>query len=229
MTTQTALREPLAAGEQQALPVAVIAARPTPLWKRTIDIAAAAAGLLALLPFLTLAAIAISIDSRGGPIYRQERIGRGGRVFRCWKFRTMRRDAESERATLLLEGLNQAHGAIFKIRDDPRVTRVGRVLRKTSIDELPQLWNVLRGDMSLVGPRPLPLADIAGDEARHSGRLAVAPGLTGLWQVTARRNGHDIDEMVALDIEYANRVSFWLDLKILLLTIPTVLFGRGSY
>lgn len=122
---------------------------------------------------------------------------------------------------------NEANGHIFKMKDDPRVTRVGRLLRKTSLDELPQLWNVLRGNMSLVGPRPPLVSEVVRYEARELRRLTATPGITGLWQVTAR-DRHDFEDMVELDAEYAERLGFWLDVRILLKTIPTVLFGRGS-
>ncbi len=170
--------------------------------------------------------LAIVIDSRGGPLYRHTRVGRGGHYFTCWKFRSMRVNADQLRGRLMAQ--NEAQGHIFKLRNDPRVTRVGRLLRKTSLDELPQLWNVLRGEMSLVGPRPPIPAEVERYEERHYARLAGVPGLTGLWQVTAR-DAHDFEEMVALDVDYLARVSVQRDLGILLRTVPTVLFARGSY
>lgn len=192
-----------------------------------MDISGASLGLLVLSPVLLIIAIAIMVDSRGGPIFRQARVGRGGRVFTCWKFRSMVRGADR-----MLDGLledNEADGLIFKMKDDPRRTRVGRFVRRTSLDELPQLWNVLRGDMSLVGPRPPTVREVLQYDQRHLMRLAATPGITGLWQVTLRRERHDFADMVALDVEYANRMSLWLDIKILLKTLPTVVGGKGSY
>lgn len=198
-----------------------------PAWKRAMDITGALSAIVILSPILVLVAVAIMLDSRGGPIFRQARVGRGGRVFTCWKFRSMVRGADQ-----LLDGLlaqNEAEGIIFKMKDDPRRTRVGRFVRRTSLDELPQLWNVLRGDMSLVGPRPPTVREVLQYDERQLARLAATPGITGLWQVTLRRERHDLADMVALDVEYADRMSFWLDTQILLKTLPTVLFGKGSY
>jgi lipopolysaccharide/colanic/teichoic acid biosynthesis glycosyltransferase len=198
-----------------------------PLWKRTMDIAGALTGLVLLSPILLGVAVLIMLDSRGGPIFRQARVGRGGRIFTCWKFRSMVRGADQ-----LLDGLlvnNEAEGIIFKMKDDPRRTRVGRFVRRTSLDELPQLWNVLSGDMSLVGPRPPTVREVLRYDERQLRRLAATPGITGLWQVTLRRERHDFADMVALDVEYTERMSFWLDTKILLMTLPTVLGGKGSY
>jgi lipopolysaccharide/colanic/teichoic acid biosynthesis glycosyltransferase len=197
-----------------------------PFWKRAIDVMGASLGLAVLSPFLLLIAIAIVTDSRGGPIFRQTRVGRGGRTFMCWKFRSMYQGADAMLATLA--GQNEANGLIFKMRDDPRRTRVGRFLRRTSLDELPQLWNVLRGDMSLVGPRPPLVNEVLQYNGLEVQRLACVPGMTGLWQVTLRGR-HDFGDMVELDVRYARSISFWLDVKILLKTLPTVLFGRGSY
>lgn len=198
-----------------------------PFWKRAIDVGGAFVGLLVLSPILLAIAVVIMIDSPGGPIFRQARVGRGGRVFTCWKFRSMVRGADK-----LLDGLlteNEANGIIFKMKDDPRRTRVGRFVRRTSLDELPQLWNILCGDMSLVGPRPPTVSEVLRYDERHLQRLAATPGLTGLWQVTLRRQRHDFGDMVELDVEYARTMSFWLDMKILAKTIPTVLGGEGSY
>lgn len=199
---------------------------PMPAWKRAMDVAGAAVGLLFLAPLLALIAVAVVADSRGGAFYRQTRVGKGGRLFSCWKFRSMQAGADRMVASLMAR--NEANGHIFKLRDDPRRTRVGRLLRKTSLDELPQLWNVLRGEMSLVGPRPPIPAEVLRYDLPHLGRLAVVPGITGLWQVTLRGR-HDFADMVALDLEYAERLSFLLDVKILLRTVSTVLRGSGSY
>ncbi|MDZ7726958.1 MAG: sugar transferase [Dehalococcoidia bacterium] len=199
---------------------------PMPAWKRAIDIVGASFGALLISPLLLLIALAIMVDSRGGPIYRQTRVGRGGRTFTCWKFRSMHRGADR-----MLAGLaqyNEADGLIFKMRDDPRRTRVGRLLRRTSLDELPQLWNVIRGDMSLVGPRPPLVSEVMGYTDAELQRLACVPGMTGLWQVTLRGR-HNFADMVELDTRYAESIRLKEDLRILLLTLPTVLLGRGSY
>ena len=200
--------------------------RRSPWWKRAMDIVGALILLAIVLPLLLLVALAIVLDSRGGPLYRHERVGRGGGRFTCWKFRSMHADAETQ-----LDGLmeqNEASGLIFKIKHDPRTTRVGRVLRRASLDELPQLWNVLNGSMSLVGPRPPLSHEVAAYEPSEFRRLSGTPGITGLWQIRAR-DRHDFAEMVLLDIEYLERVSMIGDAMILLKTIPTVLRGRGSY
>jgi lipopolysaccharide/colanic/teichoic acid biosynthesis glycosyltransferase len=199
---------------------------PTPAWKRLMDIGGAAVGLAVLFPLLVAISLAIILDSRGGPIFRQARVGCGGRVFTCWKFRSMTRNAEALREMLLAQ--NEASGHIFKMQNDPRRTRVGRFLRRTSLDELPQLWNVLCGNMSLVGPRPPMVTEVLEYDDNHLQRLAVNPGMTGLWQVTLRHS-HHFGDMVALDVEYARRRSFLLDVDILLKTIPTVVLGHGSY
>ena len=198
-----------------------------PAWKRSMDIAGASVVLFMTLPLLAIIAIAVMVESPGGAIFRQARVGRGGRVFTCWKFRSMVRGADQ-----LLDGLltqNEANGIIFKMKDDPRRTRVGKFLRRTSLDELPQLWNILRGDMSLVGPRPPTVTEVLRYDERHLGRLAATPGITGLWQVTLRRHRHDFADMVDLDVKYAEEMSLALDVQILLKTIPTVLGGKGSY
>ncbi len=198
-----------------------------PPWKRAIDVVSASIALIFVSPFLLLIALAVIAESPGGPFFRQARVGRRGRVFMCWKFRSMHQGAEH-----MLNGLldaNEANGIIFKIKDDPRRTRVGIFLRRSSLDELPQLWNVLRGDMSLVGPRPPTVTEVLRYDERHLGRLAATPGITGLWQVTLRRHRHDFADMVDLDIEYARTMSLALDIRIILKTIPTVLGGKGSY
>ncbi|MFN0095114.1 MAG: sugar transferase [Dehalococcoidia bacterium] len=197
----------------------------TPPWKRAMDVVGAAAGLTVLFPVLVLIGLAVMLDSRGGPLFGQTRVGKGGRTFTCWKFRSMVRDAESLQAALLDQ--NEAHGHIFKMKDDPRRTRVGRFLRKTSLDELPQLWNVLLGEMSLVGPRPPLPSEVARYERHQLFRLTVAPGITGLWQVTLRGQ-HDFADMVALDVAYARKLRLRDDLRILWRTVGTVLRGSGS-
>jgi lipopolysaccharide/colanic/teichoic acid biosynthesis glycosyltransferase len=175
---------------------------------------------------LAAIAIAIKLTSRGPVVYRSVRPGIGGAPFACLKFRTMHRDADQRQADL--ESLNEASGAIFKIRDDPRLTSIGRILRRFSLDELPQLANVVKGDMSLVGPRPLPMRDFDRLESWHKKRYLVLPGITGLWQVSGRSD-LDFDDLVRLDFLYLERWSPFLDLTILLKTIPAVLARRGAY
>ncbi len=193
--------------------------------KRALDVAVAGAGLLLCAPLFALCALAIRLDSRGPVFFGQERVGLNRRRFRVWKFRTMVADAEARQAGL--EARNEADGPVFKITADPRVTRVGRWLRRSSIDELPQLWNVLRSEMSLVGPRPLPLRDVERIDVRwHRRRFSVKPGITCLWQVESR--APRFDEWIALDMQYIDNWSLGLDLKILARTIPAVLSGQGA-
>jgi exopolysaccharide biosynthesis polyprenyl glycosylphosphotransferase len=192
--------------------------------KRTLDLCAAAFGLVLLAPLLAWISIAVSFGSSGPVLFRQRRIGRKGEEFWMLKFRTMRDGAEEEKDGLLEH--NESEGGLFKIADDPRVTRVGRLLRRTSLDELPQLVNVLRGDMSLVGPRPLVPDEDAQIEGWQRGRLLVRPGMTGLWQIfgSARIPMH---EMVKIDYLYGANWSLWGDVKILLRTVPYMFARRG--
>ena len=194
--------------------------------KRGFDLIGATLLLLVLSPALLAIAIAVKLSSRGPVIYRSQRPGIGGAPFACLKFRTMYHDADQRQADL--ESLNEAGGAIFKIRDDPRLTPVGRLLRRFSMDELPQLWNVLRGEMSLVGPRPLPVRDFERLEPWHKKRYLVLPGITGLWQVSGRSD-LDFDDLVRLDFLYLERWSPFLDLAILAKTIPAVITRKGAY
>jgi exopolysaccharide biosynthesis polyprenyl glycosylphosphotransferase len=195
--------------------------------KRALDIALTGLGLLVLSPFFGLLAILIKMDSPGPVLFTQTRIGRNGEPFRCWKFRSMFADAEQRKNELL--ALNEmAGGTTFKMKRDPRITRVGRLIRRASIDELPQLWNVLVGDMSLVGPRPPLPQEVAEYTAHERRRLAVKPGITCIWQVSGRSD-IPFHEQVLLDIEYIEKRSFWLDLALLLRTIPAVLLARGAY
>jgi lipopolysaccharide/colanic/teichoic acid biosynthesis glycosyltransferase len=175
---------------------------------------------------LIVIALSIYLSSRGGVLYRSIRPGVGGEPFACFKFRTMRSDADQLQADL--ESLNEASGPLFTIRDDPRMTAVGRLLRRYTLDELPQLFNVLKGQMSLVGPRPLPQRDFEQLEDWHKKRYLVMPGITGLWQVSGRAD-LDFDDLVRLDFLYLERWSVGLDLSILLRTIPAVLWRRGAY
>jgi exopolysaccharide biosynthesis polyprenyl glycosylphosphotransferase len=194
--------------------------------KRSIDVAGSALGLVVLSPVFVLAALAVRLTSRGPALFVQERCGLGGKKFAFFKFRTMVEDAEDRRAAL--EHLNEMSGPVFKIRRDPRITRVGKVLRKTSIDELPQLWNVLKGDMSLVGPRPPMPDEVERYDARQAQRLAVVPGITGLWQVSGRSALPNFDHWLELDLEYARKWSLWLDLRILLKTLVVVVLAKGA-
>jgi exopolysaccharide biosynthesis polyprenyl glycosylphosphotransferase len=196
------------------------------LTKRVVDMTVAGLGLLLLSPLLALIAAAVKIDSRGPAFFRQERHGRGGSIFRIVKFRTMRVGAEGERGALA--PLNEVSGALFKMKEDPRVTRVGGLLRRTSLDELPQLWNVLKGEMSLVGPRPFVVHESSQITGWASRRLDITPGITGLWQVLGR-NDIPFDEMVKLDYIYVTNWSLFWDMKILCQTIPVVLSRRGAY
>lgn len=192
--------------------------------KRTVDTAIAAAALAFTAPLLTIIAIAIKLESRGPILYQAQRAGLKGRRFRCYKFRTMTADADKLKEHL--RALNQRQGPFFKMVDDPRITRSGRFLRRYSLDELPQLWNVIRGEMSLVGPRPHPLDDFERYDLGDLQRLDVPPGLTGLWQVTARRDP-SFERALALDLEYIRSWSLWRDFQILYKTVSVVFRGSG--
>jgi len=196
------------------------------LAKRAFDLVVGTLIGLLVAPILAIAALAIRLEDGGPVIYRNRRVGVEEHEFTCFKLRTMRTGAEREQGAL--EEANEADGPLFKIREDPRVTRVGRVLRRLSIDELPQLWNVLRGEMSLVGPRPLPRRDYERLDNLHKKRYLVLPGLTGLWQVSGRSE-LSFDELVRLDFYYIETWSIWLDLTIMARTIPVVLGRRGAY
>jgi exopolysaccharide biosynthesis polyprenyl glycosylphosphotransferase len=196
--------------------------------KRAVDFAAAGVGLVLLSPLFAVIAAAIRRDSEGPVFFSQERVGYAGVVFRVHKFRTMRVTAEAEKGTMA--HLNASGDQrLFKIPSDPRVTQLGALLRRWSLDELPQLFNVLSGEMSLVGPRPFFEADLKDYLDHHYSRLGAKPGITGLWQVTGRSAVLDFEEVVRLDREYIERWSVWLDLSILLRTIPAVFRGRGAY
>ena len=194
--------------------------------KRTFDVVVSAAVLVLALPLWLLIALAIKLDSRGPVLYRDRRVGLNEREFEMLKFRTMLADASERQGEL--EERNEASGALFKIRDDPRVTRVGALLRRFSIDEVPQVLNVLRGEMSLVGPRPLPLRDFERLEGWHRKRYLVLPGMTGLWQISGR-SSLSFDDLVRLDFYYLENWSIWLDISILARTLPAVLGARGAY
>jgi len=197
------------------------------LVKRLLDVMAASAMLILLSPLLLIVALLVKLQSRGPAVFRQERMGMNGRVFTLYKFRTMVEGAEKDRAGL--ESKNEMEGPVFKIKEDPRVTGLGKLLRKMSIDELPQLWNVVKGDMSLVGPRPLPVYEVEKFEPWQRRRMSMRPGITCLWQVNGRNRVVSFAEWMQLDLEYVDRWSLTLDLKILLRTIPAVLGARGAY
>lgn len=212
-------------------PTVVFRSAPEASWqgvaKLLLDFVGALLLLLVLSPLLLLAALAVRLSSRGPVFFRQERSGLNGRPFTMLKFRTMVTNAEQRKAELA--SFNEMDGPVFKVTNDPRVTPLGRLLRKWSIDELPQLWNVLRFEMSLVGPRPLPVDEIRRiNDHAHRRRLSVKPGLTCLWQISGRNNVTSFKEWVRLDLEYIDNWSLWLDLKILLKTIPVVLTGAGA-
>jgi len=217
--------------ELQGVPVVTIQSGPADSWqlimKRVIDVAGSAALLVALAPLFAVVGWLIRKDSPGPVFFTQERIGFNKRPFRLIKFRTMVDGSDQQQH--MLEHLNEVEGPVFKIKNDPRVTRVGRLLRRFSIDELPQLVNVLKGDMSLVGPRPLPLRDFDRfDTQWHKRRLSVKPGMTCLWQVNGRSNV-TFDHWVQMDLEYIDNWSLGLDMKILLKTIPAIMKGSGAY
>lgn len=200
-------------------------------FKRVIDIVLAAVGVAVLTPLWLVVALLIRISDHGPAFFKQTRVGKNGQPFTMYKFRTMRVDAEQVKASL--EAANRAdvgagNSVMFKMRDDPRVTRVGRVLRKTSIDELPQLFNVIKGDMSLVGPRPPLPSEVATYEPHVMGKFSVRPGITGLWQISGRSN-LSWEETVQLDLDYAATRTVGLDMWILLQTVPALLRQEGAY
>jgi exopolysaccharide biosynthesis polyprenyl glycosylphosphotransferase len=194
--------------------------------KRAFDIVVSVLVAVLLLPLWLLIALAVKLGTRGPVLHVDRRVGVGEREFEMLKFRTMVAGAADLQPEL--EDANEAEGALFKIRDDPRITRVGRILRRLSLDEIPQIVNVLKGEMSLVGPRPLPLRDYALLEDWHRSRYAVLPGMTGLWQISGR-SGLTFDDLVRLDFTYIENWSIWLDITIIARTIPAVLMRRGAY
>jgi exopolysaccharide biosynthesis polyprenyl glycosylphosphotransferase len=194
--------------------------------KRTLDAVVSVVGLALLSPLFLAVAVAIRLDSPGPVLFRQKRVGADEKVFLCYMFRSMQEEAERRQREL--EALNEAQGPVFKMRDDPRVTRVGRFLRRWSIDELPQLVNVFKGEMSLVGPRPLPVRDFLRMEEAHKRRLGAVPGMTGYWQ-TSGRSDLSFEEMVRLDLYYIENWSLSFDLKIILKTLGAILRREGAY
>jgi exopolysaccharide biosynthesis polyprenyl glycosylphosphotransferase len=217
--------------ELGGMPIVTIRSGPPDGWqlvaKRLIDLCGSAVLLFALTPIFVIVAMLIKLDSPGPVFFRQERVGLNKRRFRLFKFRTMIDGADKQQK--MLELLNEADGPVFKIKHDPRITHIGKFLRRYSIDELPQLLNVFQGEMSLVGPRPLPVRDIERIDARwHKRRLSVKPGVTCLWQVNGRSDVN-FDHWVQMDLEYIDKWSLGLDIRILLKTIPAVLKGSGAY
>jgi exopolysaccharide biosynthesis polyprenyl glycosylphosphotransferase len=195
------------------------------LLKRLMDIVLSLAGLIVLSPLLIAVALVIRFTSRGPVLFAQERVGMNKRLFKLYKFRSMYVDAEERRREL--EHLNEMDGPVFKIKNDPRVTPVGRFIRKTSIDELPQLLNVLLGQMSLVGPRPPLLSEVDRYEWLYRRRLSIKPGITCLWQISGR-NDITFKQWMEMDKAYIDNWSLWLDMKILAKTIPAVVLSRGA-
>lgn len=194
--------------------------------KRAFDIVVSIAAMPFLLPILALVAVAIKLDSEGPVFFLQKRVGKYGKTFYCYKFRSMYKDADARKAELMQ--FNEAKGVVFKMKNDPRVTRVGKLLRKTSLDELPQIINVLKGDMSLVGPRPPVPSEVQVYKFEYLRRLEAMPGITGLQQVVAR-TGLEFDRWVELDVEYIQQASLHKDIEILAKTIPAVITQRGAY
>lgn len=196
------------------------------IMKRALDILGGLVGMLILVVATIFVAPAIKLESPGPVFFGQTRIGKNGRRFTFYKFRSMYRDAEQRKKELMAQ--NEVKGLMFKMEHDPRITRVGRFIRKTSIDELPQFWNVLKGDMSLVGTRPPTVDEFEQYEAKHKCRLSMTPGLTGMWQISGRSDIKDFDEVVRLDMEYIDNWNILKDIKILFKTVAVVFFGKGS-
>jgi exopolysaccharide biosynthesis polyprenyl glycosylphosphotransferase len=194
--------------------------------KRMLDIVGSLVGMVLLAIATIFVAPAIKLESPGPVFFGQTRIGKNGRRFTFYKFRSMYQDAEERKKELMAQ--NEVNGLMFKMKDDPRITKVGKFIRKTSIDELPQFWNVLRGDMSLVGTRPPTVDEFERYEAKHKGRLSMTPGLTGLWQISGRSDIMDFDDVVKLDMQYIDHWSILKDIKILISTVYVVIVGKGS-
>lgn len=199
-------------------------AKSLPIWKRSLDVVGGTIGLLASMPILAVAAVMVKTTSPGPAFFTQLREGQGGKPFTMWKLRTMHVDAEEKQHEL--REFSQQDGPAFKMEKDPRTTTVGRFLRMTSMDELPQFWNVLKGDMSLVGPRPLPVEESAACEGWHRRRLHVLPGMTCTWQVCERGNV-SFDEWVRMDLRYAKKHSLWEDMRLIIMTLPSLLLNKG--
>ncbi len=212
-----------------ALNVTGISGPARPAWqlgiKRALDVFVSLAALIVLSPLLAVMALAIKLSSPGPALYEWRVVGQGGRPFTGYKFRTMVVNADKLKAELMAQ--NEMQGPVFKMKQDPRVTPVGRALRKFSLDELPQLWSVLKGDMSLVGPRPPLQSEYAQFTEYQKQKLSVKPGITCLWQISGRNEIRDLDDWVKLDLEYIEHWSLWLDVKILALTLVAVVRGTG--
>ena len=193
--------------------------------KRFLDLLLSLLAMLPLTPVFLVIAVVVKLDSRGPVFYRQERVGKDGVRFRIFKFRTMIEGAEDK--LWEIKHLNEMGGPVFKMRNDPRVTSVGRVLRKFSVDELPQVWNVIKGEMSMVGPRAPLVEEVKNYARKQRRRLSVKPGITCLGQVSGR-NDIDFNKWMELDLQYIDNWSFWLDIRIMLMTIPVVFMGRGA-
>ena len=211
---------------EPSVPLEMLVRRPFPVWKRCLDILGALAGIVLLGPLMLIIAAAIRMTTAGPVFFKQQRAGHWGHPFTLYKFRTMITDAEAQKAALLQ--FNERQGPVFKMKDDPRITTIGRWLRRSSLDEIPQFFNVLKGDMSLVGPRPLPVEETDACSPEHRIRLAAKPGITCLCQITSR-DVRSFEQWVNLDIEYIRKMSFWYDCKLLLMTIPAVLSRKGAY
>ena len=195
-------------------------------FKRFIDVIGGLVGSILSLPIILITAVPLLLESPGPLIFKQQRIGKNGRIFNMYKLRSMYVDAEERKKALMEQ--NKMNGFMFKMDNDPRITKVGKFIRKTSIDELPQFWNVLKGDMSLVGTRPPTVDEFEQYESHHKRRLSLNPGITGLWQVSGRSDIQDFEEVVKLDCEYIDNCSIWLDIKILFKTIVVVFTHKGA-
>jgi lipopolysaccharide/colanic/teichoic acid biosynthesis glycosyltransferase len=202
--------------------------RSFPLFKRTVDLALLLPAVLLLLPLLLVVALAIKLHDRGPVLFWQRRVGRYGREFAFPKFRSMCVDAEARRAAIATANQHGAEGVTFKMKRDPRITPIGRLIRRTSIDELPQLWCVLRGEMSLVGPRPPLVSEVERYALEDRERLSVTPGLTCIWQINGRSEV-PFDQQVRMDTDYIRERSLWMDIKLIAKTLPAVIIGRGAY
>lgn len=196
--------------------------------KRLVDVVGSLAAIVLLSPVFLFTALAIKWEDRGPILFKQMRVGERGRLFPMWKFRSMVVNADAIKADLTAANQHGADGVTFKMKDDPRITRIGKWIRKLSVDEFPQFFNVLRGEMSLVGPRPPVPKEVALYKARHLRRLRAKPGITCLWQIGGRAE-IDFEGQVRLDLQYIQSQGFWSDLWILLKTVPAVLFGKGAY
>ncbi len=196
------------------------------VFKRALDIVGGLVGCILSIPIIAITAIPLKLESPGPLVFKQRRVGRNGRIFYIHKLRSMYVDAEERKKELMAQ--NEMNGLMFKMQDDPRITKVGKFIRKTSIDELPQFFDVLRGDMSLVGTRPPTLDEYRQYESHHKRRLSMKPGITGLWQVSGRSNIEDFEEVVKLDVEYIDNWTIWEDIKILFKTVWVVFAGRGA-